>query len=246
MFPKEIICSDPLMIKEAQKCSQFLSIPIHDIATEEQYLKFAHFSIDLITLKNKQSLSYCHNFEAPAIQRRLQTQEQHLLKAFNDKQKAISRILDVTAGWCRDSFILAHNNFRVSAVEQSDLIYYLSQFSLSHYLTRHQLSLKLHHANAMDYLKNLNDLPDAIYLDPMFPSAKNRAKNRAKNKKELQLLQEITQNVAMDKLFELSLNKARQRVVVKRPLHGEFLNNLKPNFQFKAKAIRFDIYQCVF
>ena len=240
MLPKEIICNDPSMLEEAQVCSQFLSIPIHNMPSKDQYLNFEDGQISIISLAKKQSLSYRHSFKTHAIQRRIQTQDQHLLKAFNDKHKAINSILDITAGWCRDSFILAQNNYQVTAIEQSDLIYYLSNHSLIGYLAHNYLTLELHHANALHYLQKLSSLPDAIYLDPMFPSHKHQAKN----KKEIQLLQSITQNVEMESLFALSLKKAKQRIVVKRPLHSEFLNNLKPDFQFKGKTIRFDIYQC--
>lgn len=228
------------MLTEAHFCSQLLSIPIHKSASNNHYLLFDDGCISIYSLEKKQTLHYGHNFETHAIQRRTQTQDQHLLKAFNDKQKSIKTILDVTAGWCRDSFILAQNNYHVAAIEQSELIYYLSYFSLKKYLKQHQLNLELHHANAFNHLQQLNILPDAIYLDPMFPSSKQQAKN----KKEIQLLQAVTSNVDIEQLFDLSLKKATQRVVVKRPLHSDFLNHLKPNFQFKGKTIRFDIYQC--
>lgn len=240
MFPKEIICFSQEMLLDAQHCSQFLSIPLNIEPSQEQYLVFENNAISMISKQQKQPLSVTHNFDSNAIQRRLQTQDQHLLKAFKDKQKPISSILDVTAGWCRDSFILAQNGYDVCAVEQSDLIYFLTQHSLTHYLKHHSLHLKLHHANALNYLNTLKELPSAIYLDPMFPSSNHQAKN----KKEIQLLQSVTSNLDIEPLFQLALESAQQRVVVKRPLRSEFLNQLKPSFQFKGKTIRFDVYQC--
>ncbi len=240
MFPKEIICLDETMLKQAQACSQLLSIPIHKAPSQDQFLNFENGMIDVVSKQKKQQLSYCHDFTANAITRRLQTQDQHLLKAFKDKQKHIITILDVTAGWCRDSFILAQNGYDVKAVEQSDLIHYLTQHSLKRYKLQHKLSLDLYHGNALNYLKHLSDLPNAIYLDPMFPSSHHQAKN----KKEIQLLQAITNNANITELFRLALNKAEQRVVVKRALNSEFLDQQKPDFQYKGKTIRFDVYQC--
>ena len=227
------------MLDDAIACSQFLSIPLHDIPSENQYLLFDKHQIQIITLEKKQSLSYRHDFESHSIQRRIQTQDQHLLKAFKDKKKDINSILDVTAGWCRDAFLLAQNKYQVTAIEQSDLIYYVTKQSIAKYTTHNPLSLTLHHANAINYIESLTHFPDAIYMDPMFPSSKHQAKN----KKEIQLLQAVTQNTDIENLFDVSLKTATQRVVVKRPLHSEFLNSLKPNFQFKGKTIRFDIYQ---
>jgi len=240
MLPKEIICLSQEMLKDAQQCSTFLSLPLNIEPSQEQYLLFENNAINVISKQKKQALSFTHNFDSSAIQRRLQTQDQHLLKAFKDKQKPINSILDVTAGWCRDSFILAQNGYDVCAVEQSNFIYFLTQYSLTHYLEQHSLHLKLLHDNALNYLSQLQTLPSAIYLDPMFPDNKHQAKN----KKEIQLLQSVTSNLDIEPLFQLALESAQQRVVVKRPLRSEFLNQLKPSFQFKGKTIRFDIYQC--
>ncbi len=240
MLPQEIICLSQEMLEQAQQCSTFLSLPINAVATKDQYLKFEGNQISVISKERKQNTVFIHSFEEKAIQRRLQTQDQHLLKAFRDKQKPISRILDVTAGWCRDSFILAQNKYDVMAVEQSKLVYFLTHHSLTHYLRKNELKLSLFHDNALHHLTRLTDLPDAIYLDPMFPNSKHQAKN----KKEIQVLQAVTHNLDIDDLFQSALSKAKQRVVVKRPLHSEFLCHQKPNFQFKGKTIRFDVYQC--
>lgn len=228
------------MLEEALECSKLLSIPIHKLASEDKFLNFENGVIHVISKHKKQQLSYNHDFTASAITRRLQTQDQHLLKAFKDKQKQIVTILDVTAGWCRDSFILAQNGYTINAIEQSDLIYYLTQYSLQRYQQQHKLALNLQHDNALNFLTHLTNLPDAIYLDPMFPSSKHQAKN----KKEIQLLQAITNNVEIEELFSLALKKAKQRVVVKRPLNSEFLAHKKPDFQYEGKTIRFDVYQC--
>jgi len=240
MIPKEIICVSEDMLNSAQECSIFLNIPLNIEPSHNQYLVFENNAISIISKQRKQLVRFTHSFNANAIQRRLQTQDQHLLKAFKDKQKPIKDILDVTAGWCRDSFILAQNGYQVSAIEHTHLVYFLTQHSLTRYLEQHALTLHLQHDNALTYLSQLKTLPDAIYLDPMFPSSNHQAKN----KKEIQFLQSVTNNLDIEPLFQLALESAQQRVVVKRPLHSDFLNLLKPNFQFKGKTIRFDVYQC--
>ncbi len=241
MLPKEIICCDENMLATAQACSDLLNIPIHHTRTEDQFLDFSNGVISLSSTDNKQLLTFTHSFDSSSLRRRIQAQDQHLLKAFKDKQKPIVSILDLTAGWCRDSFILANNNWQVTAVEQSTLIHFLTQFSLQRYSLNSHVPLSLIRQNSFAYLTTLKTSPDAIYIDPMFPSGNHPAKN----KKEIQLLQAVTENIQINELFELALDTAKQRVVVKRPLHSEFLNARKPSFQYTGKTIRFDVYQCV-
>ncbi len=240
MLPQEVICLSDDMLEHARQCSAFLSIPLHSKATRACYLCFDKQRISIIHKENKQRTVFTHSFDNHTIKRRVQTQNQHLLKAFKDKKYPISHILDVTAGWCRDSFILAQNQYTVTAIEQSPLVYYLTRFSLNKYAKNQPLSLHLFHNNALNYLTRLCVMPHAIYLDPMFPDSKHQAKN----KKDIQVLQSVTHNIDMDKLFQYSLNTATRRVVVKRPLHSPFLCQKKPCFQFKGKTIRFDVYQC--
>ena len=45
-----------------------------------------------------------------------------------------------------------------------------------------------------------------------------------------------------NKLLEASLNKAKNRVVVKRPLRAAFVNKTAPHFSISGKSSRFDIY----
>lgn len=240
MLPNEIICNETSLLESAKQCGELLDIPVRTDNTSSEYLLFKDNHITFINEVKKQSLSFQHNFEANTIQRRLQSQDQHLLKAFKDKHKAIEDIIDVTAGWCRDSFILAENGYHVTAIEQSQLIYFLTQFSIDRYKNSHELTLKLINDNSFKFLRQVTEKPSAIYLDPMFPSNKNQAKN----KKEIQILQAITSNQQIYELMSLALQTAKQRVVVKRPIRSEFLNQLKPDFQYKGKTIRFDVYQC--
>ena len=97
------------------------------------------------------------------------------------------------------------------------------------------------HGDSLDYLRQLNDCdcPDVIYIDPMFPASKKSALV----KKEMQAFQKL---VGADQdshaLLTLALDKAINRVVVKRPLKAECLGGVEPAFAMKGKAVRFDIY----
>jgi 16S rRNA (guanine1516-N2)-methyltransferase len=78
-----------------------------------------------------------------------------------------------------------------------------------------------------------------VYLDPMFPvSGKS-----ALVKKEMRLFHSL---VGLDEdsgaLLELALQRARHRVVVKRPPKAPYLGERKPQLSIAGKAVRFDIY----
>ncbi len=68
-------------------------------------------------------------------------------------------------------------------------------------------------------------------------------KKSALVKKEMQILQHLLgkdENSA--ELLKTALNYAKDRVVVKRPLHAPFLLDKKPAASINSKKTRFDIY----
>ncbi|MCP4283565.1 MAG: class I SAM-dependent methyltransferase, partial [Gammaproteobacteria bacterium] len=72
----------------------------------------------------------------------------------------------------------------------------------------------------------------------MFPTHKSSAKPA----KEMQVLQALTDNVEIESCFDLALQKAHKRVVVKRPAKAATLTALKPDIVYREKTIRFDVY----
>jgi 16S rRNA (guanine1516-N2)-methyltransferase len=101
--------------------------------------------------------------------------------------------------------------------------------------------MRLNEGSAMDYLANLAEeaCPDVVYLDPMFPvSGKS-----ALVKKEMRLFHSLVGlDEDSDALLDLALQRARHRVVVKRPPKAPYLAERKPQLSVAGKAVRFDIY----
>ena len=98
--------------------------------------------------------------------------------------------------------------------------------------------LSLQQAHARDFLQPSNDSFDCIYLDPMFPPHKSSAKPA----KAMQLLQSLTENLDMDACVELALQKAGNRVVIKRPAKASALVERKADLVYREKTVRFDVY----
>ena len=190
-------------------------------------------------------LRFVHSFVYGTIAKRVNQSSQLLLKACNNKQRNLHRVLDLTAGWGVDALLLARYGQQVTMLERHQLLHAIIAHSIE------QLALNpagasiaqrmtLHQANARDFLQQGGDADsfDCIYLDPMFAAHKSGAKPT----KDMQILQVLTENQDIESSFELALSRARKRVVVKRAAKAPTLTDLKPDLVQRAKTIRFDIY----
>ncbi len=238
------------MIKIANHChyhkkyARELIERIKDYQVDKDFL--LHIEDDYLTLCcqiQQQKTCFTHSLSDPKLHKRAAQKNQLLLKACNNKKREIHSVVDLTAGWGRDSFILATHGQHITMVEQNPVIYNCLNFLLS--IVQHDNTdkvyqqLQLINENSVDYL-SFKDVrfADCLYLDPMFPAHKSSARPG----KELQILQLLTTNLNVDELFELALAKAKYRVVVKRPIHAKTLSEKKPDIVYKEKTIRFDVY----
>ncbi len=165
---------------------------------------------------------------------------QLIARACGIKKNNKPTLIDATAGFASDAIVLARSGCKTLLLEQSAIVSALVEDALQRLQAHESLNLTLINCNAINYLKNLtfNHYPDVIYLDPMF-STQGRT---ALAKKAMQILQSLSINKDDEKLFQISLQRAKKRVVVKRPLKGEKITNKAPDFALKGKMIRFDIY----
>jgi 16S rRNA (guanine1516-N2)-methyltransferase len=206
------------------------------IATDEEGVE--------VNLTNSQ-LRFHHSFISGPLSLRAAQTGQAIIKACNNKQRNIIRLLDLTAGWGADSLTLACHGKRVTMLEQNELIYAILAYSLGRLATTASGAaiaqrMTIENCNALNFLNDLEDNHDydCIYLDPMFPGHKSGAKPA----KEMQILQALTGNLEMESCFEQALGKARKRVVIKRPAKAASFNEVKPDLVYREKTIRFDVY----
>ena len=166
------------------------------------------------------------------------SKNQALVQAIGFKKQPLS-ILDITAGWAKDSFLMCQLGCQVTAIEANPFVFYMVQESLEQEkapVNRFQIKLD----NSLNYLKslkNFQDYPDVIFMDPMFEGRK-----KSLSKKSLRILKEIVgETIDKQKLFNESLLKAKKRVVVKRhkldkPLQKNILCS------FKGHSIFYDVF----
>lgn len=216
-------------------------VPVKPRITIEQQAE----SVKVVWADSSETLSFTHSFtDQRLFYQRITASNQTLLKACSNKRHSIHKILDLTAGWGIDGFILAQHGKQVTMLEQNPLIHSVVSRSLlnASKISRTKAAAQrivLELGNSIDYLQTLDrDKCDCIYLDPMFPEHKSNAKPG----KEMQLLQKLTENLDIEACFELALQKAGNRVVVKRPARATSISSLKPDLSYREKTIRFDIY----
>lgn len=172
-------------------------------------------------------------------------QKQLLAKAIGLQARPSIKVLDLTAGLGQDGFILAQLGFSVTLLERSPIISMLLndalQRALKHINYAH-ITIQLITIDAAHYLQHIKprmQLPDIIYLDPMYPPANKSALA----KKEMRILREIVgHDPDAETLFPLALACAKKRVIVKRPRLAAFFAKQKPHHSIMGKQHRFDVY----
>lgn len=185
--------------------------------------------------------------EKPTLNQRLtraNIPQELLIKAIGKGR--YKTVLDTTAGLGRDALIMASVSEKVVLLERHPEIFQRLEQTLSQAQAVESLEpllrkIELIHTCAIEFL-NIYTGPsfEVIYCDPMFPK-KSKA---ALPKKESQYLQSVIgTDEDAETLIEMALSKAKNRVVVKRPLQSPTLIK-KPTMQYKARAHRFDVYVC--
>lgn len=189
------------------------------------------------------------NFLNPRLQWRLNTinKKQAFAKSLGlHKQFKNPYVIDATAGLGRDALSMIKLGCVVKMLEHSALVsklldnaLYLAQQNTKNYFINFK-NLSLTHIDSCSYLRSLKDTekPDIIYLDPMFPE---RTKS-AKVKKDMVMLQKIASSGCSHTLFTLAQEKAKHRIIVKRPSNAPHLIGQKPDIIYKGKSIRYDVY----
>eukprot|EP01124_Arcella_intermedia_P012743 TRINITY_DN1909_c0_g1_i1.p1 TRINITY_DN1909_c0_g1~~TRINITY_DN1909_c0_g1_i1.p1 ORF type:complete len:372 (-),score=86.66 TRINITY_DN1909_c0_g1_i1:28-1095(-) len=133
-------------------------------------------------------------------------------------------ILDATAGFGTDSFVFAMKGYQVTCLERDPIMYSLLWDGYQNGIQDPEIEyiikrMKIIHADAFDYIPQLQEeeIPDIIYLDPMYPP-KSKLK-AALPKKDLSLARAILDSpIDAQELVHFAQKYAKERVILKRPL----------------------------
>lgn len=161
------------------------------------------------------------------------------------KTRAALHIVDATAGLGQDAFVLASLGCTVTLFERNPVIHAL----LADGLARAALNvdcaaiverMRLLEGSSIEWLaRSGTEAADVVYLDPMFP---HRDKS-ALVKKEMQVFRTIVgDDEDSAQLLAAALERARYRVVVKRPRKASAIEGAEPTTRIEGKSSRYDVY----
>ncbi len=167
-----------------------------------------------------------------------------IVKALGDART----VVDATAGFLGDAFLLAVAGFEVLALERSHLVYQLAADGLERAMRDARLAellggrLRVQHADAREWLQahiGAADAPDAVVIDPMFPQKKKRS---ALPRKEMVMLREVVgEDHDAAELLAAARACARGRVVLKRG--DDAFELAQPDWSIVGTTVRFDVWR---
>ncbi|MEM8781442.1 MAG: class I SAM-dependent methyltransferase [Planctomycetota bacterium] len=162
------------------------------------------------------------------------------------------RVLDATAGFGEDAWLLAAAGCPVTAYERHPVVHALLEDALGRAKETHpEIATRITLCLA-DLLTPAGQKPEpqiptpgVVYLDPMFPPGRKTAE-----KKPMRLLRMIVGNnddadALLDHALRLLSCGNGGRVVVKRPRHAPPLSGRTPVHSHGAKALRYDVYAAI-
>lgn len=188
--------------------------------------------------------------------------DQPIAKAIGFKKRSEPpAVIDATAGWAEDTWLMAGLGCRVLGVERNKVVHTLARDALLRAGAENpQVLMRTHliQADARHLLRRIvrlnesgggeagEDLPpamqeflhpDVVFLDPMFPPGRKTAE-----RKPMKLLRKLVGDDGdAAELIDWALRVAKSRVVVKRPPKAEPLGG-KPTLSFEGKGVRYDVY----
>ena len=164
-----------------------------------------------------------------------------LIKKALGKHEAPLNILDCTAGMLQDTLLFLSLGHKVTAVEQSKILFCLLNDAINRSNDQEIFkALTLINANACSYISKAEKF-DVIYFDPMYPASKKNALNSG----QLEYITKIlaTESIDNDPMqdFEVLRSMPIKKMVIKRPIKAKPFSK-KMNYQVLGKTTRFDVY----
>ncbi len=185
-----------------------------------------------------------------AWRQRHPTQPEALLKAVGIRGGQALRVLDATAGFGLDAFMLANAGCEVQMLERNAWVHALLADGLQRAAGSEDERVRkaasrmhlLHADSTLVGPELLGEVPDVVYLDPMFPERRRKSAKVKKPMAMLQLLLEAEPDAPG--MLAWAMGLGAKRVVVKRPRIAGFLDGGKPSYQLPGSSSRFDVYLC--
>jgi len=159
-----------------------------------------------------------------------------------------THVVDATGGLGIDSFTLAFMGFKVTLIERDPIIFTLLQDGFQRGLQCKEIKavlskITLVNEDSFDYLKRVYgngkdtiDMPDVIYLDPMYP---HRDKVALPKKTMILARRFLPQTAGLEEFLEFTRHYCKHKVVLKRPYYETSEN--PDTKKFKGRSTSFEI-----
>ncbi len=169
-----------------------------------------------------------------------------LARAVGVKHGWFPKVIDATAGFGRDAFVLASLGCSLTLLERSPIIATLLSDAFNRARAAPEIQqiiqrMELKCVDAIEYLKSevTPEQAEVIYLDPMYP----HRRKRALVKKEIRVLRLLVgEDADSSKLLGQARKIAKYRVVVKRPAGSAYIAGESPSAEIKGPNTRYDLY----
>lgn len=189
------------------------------------------------------ALDFRVSFLDPAFKKRIKQSitEKDLLRKALGPAKGL-KILDATAGLCRESLRMAYWGHSVWSCERSQALCEhlkaaFAEASTDEFYETWISRITFVAQSTEDFLKQYSENFDVIVIDPMFPEEKRKALP----KKDLQFLRTLVDsNDNSEFLLQSCLPRATKKLLLKRPLKAATLGN--PIHSYTGRAHRWDSY----
>jgi 16S rRNA (guanine1516-N2)-methyltransferase len=167
-----------------------------------------------------------------------------LARAAGFTKGQLPTVVDATAGFGVDAFMLASLGAQVTLIERSSEVYKLLRAGLAQAAEAGSdfaaivARMTLLHGDSRDILPALR--PDVVTVDPMHPARKDAALVKMKMR-SLRAMVGADPDAA--ELMQVALATAGKRVVLKWPRRAAPLEGLpKPSHQILGKTVRYDVF----
>jgi len=248
-----VVCdgSDDETIKDqAQALACQLELPLDD-GVSSHVLRFEKNGL-LALIERNSGVTVSADFGSPRLLYRLRQgmRREMLVRAVSVKGGNLPTIVDATAGFGQDAFLLAAAGHEVTLIEQSPLVSALLGSALACASHSDDSSVRetvarmtLITGDSVRQLASIVPPPVVVTLDPMFPQ-RNKSARVGKNMAMLQgVLGHKIDVEAESALLAAARSAAREKVVVKRPRLAPPLAGCEPDWQHIGRSSRFDVYR---
>ncbi len=221
-----------------------LGIPVVTVrADENDEILYLHATADGLSLeRGKQALRGDFARLLKRIKPSLLASELAVRAVRGRDGKAEPTVIDATAGLGEDAFLLAASGCSLKLYERDPIICALLQDALRRALLHPETAeiarrMEVFEQDSIQAMPHLSFVPDAVFLDPMFPE---KEKN-ALTKKKFQILHHLERPCEQEEaLLRAAFATHARKIVVKRPLKASPLASYPPQYALKGKTVRYD------